>query len=194
MNHKKNNSLPVAVFIETELSLGSSVQELHDEAAKLFKILDNNAATIRNLEKSLQELSANFPFRMLIKEDPESFPKPPEDYHKTSAIINLMSYCTKVCWFLSWDYDEKSKKFRLLVVSEEEEVIHFNYLDGNDDFDTVRTRTFQANCKSKTPLIETNIQTRLDYYKYLPQFVSEFKSHLQNMRKSIEAGISIWSS
>ena len=74
MINKKNSDLTDTAFIQTEPSLSSSVQELHEEAAKLFKILDDNSNTIRNLEKSLQELSANFPFRIKIKEDPESFP------------------------------------------------------------------------------------------------------------------------
>jgi len=191
MIDKKNSDLTDNTFIQKEPSLSSSVQELHEEAAKLFKILDDNSNTIRNLEKSLQELSANFSFRIKIKEDPESFPKAPEDYHKTSENITIKSYCTKVRWFLSWDHDEKSKKFRLLVVNEETEVIYYNVL--GDDPEAIRSEVFKSNCKSKNPLIEANIQTRLEYFKHLPKFISEFKSHLQNMRKSIEAGISLWS-
>ena len=92
-----------------------------------------------------------------------------------------MSYCTKVRWFLSWDHDEKSKKFRLLVVDEGTEVIYYNVL--GDDPEAIRSEVFKSNCKSKNPLIEANIQTRLEYFKHLPKFISEFKSHLQNMRE-----------
>jgi hypothetical protein len=190
MTNKKSNNLPVAVFSETELSfnfsaqeLNSSIRELNKEAARLFKILDDNSHAIINLEKSLQALSANFPFRMLIKENAESFPKAPEDYHKARAGITIIKYCTKVCWFLSWDYDEKANKFRLLTIAEENEIIYYN------EFYDIKSDIFQSKYIFKKPLIETNIQTRLDYFKHLPEFIEKFKKYLQNMRECIESGL-----
>jgi hypothetical protein len=158
--------------------------DLESQAMALFKLLDENSNIIREVERRLQELNVNFPFLFLIQEEQESLLKHPEERHKLSTYLEfkpVYSYTTKILWYLSWDKDEVSQKYRLLLISKEKEIIwhkvSFGCLDPSD---------FQTTTIFKKPLIETDRETRLRYSSELKPFIYAFSNFLKQYHGSIK--------
>lgn len=163
-------------------SFDNSLKELALEAKLLFKALDDTSAKIRELETSLSNLKAHFPFRRLINEEKESIHKIVEECHAAVCPYGH-HYFTKVYWYISWEADENSKNFRLFLISEEKEIIE--YPVATDEYESIE---FQVRNLIKKPLIETDLQTRLKYSEHLVPFIDSFKEFLRNCRTSIEHG------
>lgn len=163
-------------------SISSSLKELILEAELLFKILDDASDKIRELESSLSHLKAHFPFRYVIKEENESFRKDLEEKHKTVCSYGHY-YFTKVYWYLAWEVDEASKNFRLLLISEEKEIIE--YVNDENNYDSI---IFETRSATKKPLIETDLSTRLRNSEHLIPFIDSFKEFLKGYRISILLG------
>lgn len=181
MSHNMNGEA-ISNVTDQKFQLDSSLKELEFEATKLFQILDSASDAIRNLEKSLQNISANFPFRYLILEEKKSPCKKPEPYHEGLEPA-ISGYYTQVYQYLAWEKDENCKNFRLLLTCEEVETVYFPHPESDYDI----FRKFQTRCVSKKPVIETDLQTRLNLCKHLNFFISGFKEHLQTKRLEIES-------
>lgn len=159
-------------------SIDSSLKTLITEAEILFKLLDNASNAIRHFEKSMNELKAFFSFRLCLKKEEESSPKNLADYHKDLRYAE--SFSTQLFWYLAWEpLDENSKNYRLFLMTEEKEILHCPYEDG------IYRDEFQSKNIFKKALIETDIQTRLEYVEYLNCFINRFQSHLAERRLSI---------
>jgi hypothetical protein len=169
---EKSNEIP---------SIDSSLKELVTEAKALFKVLDSASNKIRELETSLRELKAHFPFRHRICEEKESPPKPPEEHH-AAAYPCVQGYRTKVYWYLAWEHEEVSKNYRLCLVSEEKDIIAF-YVDDSSCIEEVPSKIL-----FRKPLIETDLSTRLRYSQHLLSFLDSFKVHIKSSRIWIEEG------
>lgn len=163
--------------------INNSLQELKAEADKLLQILNTASHTISTLEKDLQALSTNIPFRLLIDREETSTNKKPEPYHSSLA-LKALCYFTQTSRFLAWELDEQSKKFRLLLICEEAEIVSCEH-----PYDIGRQwlEEYQTKCLSKKPLIETNLQTRLKICEHLNSFILGFKEHLHAKRLAIES-------
>ena len=160
-------------------NLQCSLHDLAHEASELFKLLDTTSDIIRKLETDLKDLKANFPFLYVIHKEPSSLPQTPEERHKKTS-LDLVCYITKVIWYLSWDLDESSQKYRLLLISKETELLWYrnDYMDSDSEAEI----EFQQRILSKKPFIETDLQTRLKYANKLPRFIDAFKNHLREYR------------
>lgn len=163
-----------------EGTLDSSLQELVEEARDLFKVLDEASAKIRELEKSLSDLKANFPFRYKIGEEKGSVSIPIEMSHR-EAYSCVVGVFRKVWYYLGWEPDESSQKYRLCLIFEENETVQAHYEDTYNEI------VHSSRILSKKPLIETDLSTRLLYSEHLHLFIHYFKEYLKTCRISIEA-------
>lgn len=176
-------------------SLEISLKELVTEANLLFKSLDASSNTLRELESSLKELKANFPFRYKIKEEKMSFALPPKEEH-IAKYLYPQRYFTQISWYLGWEGEDDSKNFRLLLISEEREIVDYyaQTRGGYDDEvhfsdkDIRQEEVAAIRTLSKKPLIETDLSVRLSYLEYLVPFIDAFKAYLKSSRTSIENG------
>lgn len=161
-----------------------ALQELENEATQLFDSLDMLSTTIRTVEARLKQLKANFFFSLQIGEDLQSSLKQPQEYHEESRLA-VEAYSTQIVWSLSWELDEQSKAYRLLLVSHEIENIYYS----NPESESWNSREFQSKCVSKKPFIETDLQTRLRFAEHLMPFVRSFTDYINKKRASIEASL-----
>lgn len=162
----------------------SSLDALISEAEGFFKLLDNNSAVIDHFEKSMAEMHVYVPFRLCIEKEQESSVKNLVDHHKD--IMHAVSFSTQIRWYLAWEpLDESSKKYRLFLISEEQEIVHIEY---GEFLDNVRgdESCIKPRIIDKQVLIETNAQTRFKYAEYLNWFIDSFRAHLQLRRLAIE--------
>src|ERR1700722_4401203 len=63
------------------LQIDENLHELLLEAKELFEALDKYSSQVRALEKELQKINAKFPFKLKVKEEPESMVKPALEKH-----------------------------------------------------------------------------------------------------------------
>lgn len=159
-------------------TLDSSINDLKDEAEKLFRALDLASEKIRHLETSLINLKANFNFRIKIGED-ERVAIPVSEHHRETFPL-AENAATRKLYFLGWETDDASQKFRLCLISDEVELVSFNY---DDNFIEM---VYEIRHLSRRPLIETDLGTRLRYLEHLTPFVNAFKEHLKASRLKIE--------
>jgi hypothetical protein len=184
MNKVIQSDLP----LKSEFSqIDSNLFELLIEAKALFENLDRYSSQVRVLEKELQKINANFPYKLKIKEELESFSRPILDRHAAWCIgMAMLGYTQQDVYYLSWEIDDHAKNFRLFLVVEEKEFVLF------DSAESVGIRReFISQVKLKKPLIETDMHTRLRYCEYLNGFIQSFKEHLKNYRAAIEMGASL---
>ncbi len=162
-----------------------ALEDLVSEAQALFKVLDSISKKIRNLEKKLDENKAYFPFKYSVFK--EKILKPlstdASNVHEQQAESYVyLGYNSYVEWYLSWDEDENSKRFRLCLVSQRQE---FTVVDI-EGYPTESSSPLINEIVSKKPLIETDLSTRLKFAEYLQIFIKRFQEHLQCYRTSIE--------
>lgn len=160
-------------------SLEHSLQGLFSEAGELFKTLDQYSKIILKLEENLVDLKANFPFRLLVKNE--------HDLSKRKLTLEHEQYAhgefftTKNLWYLAWEsIDQNNKKFRLFLISEEVETIHSGWEETYEFFE------LSPKLLAKKPLIETDLQTRLHYFEHIDSFINAFKDHLHAYRVLID--------
>lgn len=173
-----------SVILEND-KIDSSLQELVVEAQTLFQVLDSASEKIRDLEKKLSELKANFPFKYLLREDKKSainFLEPQHfERNKFQQDHSSLRYYTQVLWYLSWEAAENSKNFRLYLLSTLKETIV--WYDGEE---VAGIEPYESEVLFRKPLIETDLPTRLQFTEYLHVFISNFKEYLKKYRTAIE--------
>jgi len=161
-----------------------NLQELLIEAKALFDELDKSSSQIRALEKELQRVNAQFPFKLKLKEQVESLCMPPLDRHiQWSPNGTIRGYTQQEIHYLSWELEDSAKNFRFFLIIEEKE---FVFLEGVE-LPELR-REFVSHIKLKKPVIELDMATRLQYCEYRTHFVQSFKEYLRSHRISIEMG------
>jgi hypothetical protein len=180
-NKAENHSVSNNNLIDT------SLQELIGEAKALFQALDSTSAKIRDFEKSLSELKAHFPFRSFLKEDKLSSLNELTERHlsKTKALHlcdDQLRYRTRTCWYLSWESEENSKNFRLLLMSTQKEIIV--WASGGEVVEGIDP--YESEVVFKRPLIEMDLPTRLQFAEYLSAFIVNFTKYLRKCRESID--------
>lgn len=168
---------------KSKQSINFQLDDLANEAQGLFQALDNTSNEIRNLEKRLGEIKANFPFTYPLREDKSSVINPLEERHlnrKFEQDPAYLGYCSNTCWYLSWEADEKSKNFRLFLLSTLEEVIVWQGkpVEG--------IMPYESEVLAKRPLIEFDLSTRLQFVQYLSAFIVHFTEYLRRYRVAIE--------
>lgn len=171
--------------IKKNLSIDSSLNELTLESENLFKILDDISSTICKTEKVLHDQKMYFPYTLEIKEEEISPIYKLKDSHNFSA-PSIQGYCTQICWYLSWDYDDDSKKYCICLLFEEKELIAFEY-----DECAVQFKEVQSKCTFKKPLVETNLQIRLQFAEHITPFINSLTDHLASIRLKIEKNYKI---
>ncbi|NNM42808.1 MAG: hypothetical protein HKM07_00505 [Chlamydiae bacterium] len=162
----------------TKNQTDSALEELVSEAHTLFKVLDAGSAKIRDLEKRLGEIRAYFPFSYPVyKEEILSLPTAADELN-----LYLGEHNCYTQWYIAWEEDDKSKNFRLFLVSRRQEFV-VRDLGGN----MAESRSpIVDELVFKKPLIETDLATRLKFIEHLHFFIQKFKEHLQRYRISIE--------
>ena len=163
------------------VQVDASLKELIVEAEKLFGLLDTYTSRIRFLEKELQRVHLNLLFTLKVKKDKGSLLKPALDIHNEGCAGQVHGFWTQDIWYLSWEEDENSKTFRLLLTMKETEFVLFDYGEHIE-----QVREFSSQIKFRKPLIETNIQLRLQYSEYLISFIDSFKNYLKTYQTAIE--------
>lgn len=166
---------------QNSLQIDISLNELIIEAEKLFGLLDICTSHIRILEKELQRIHLNLPFELKISEEKKSLLKPALDKHNEGCVGQVHGFWIQDVWYFSWEEDENSKTFRLLLTMKETEFVLFDY-----DEHIEQVREFCSEIKFRKPLIETNIQTRLQYSQYLIPFINAFKEYLKTYQIAIK--------
>jgi hypothetical protein len=178
ITQKKNQSI---TRNQTDLTL----EELVSEAHALFKALDAASAKIRDLEKRLGATKAHFPFSYCVCK--ENIPNPLDadrvEMHKRRAEpYSCFGYNSYLESSIAWEEDDKSKNFRLFLISRRQE---FTVVDFEGDPSESRSPLIDE-LVFKKPLIETDLATRLKFIEHLYFFIQKFKEHLQRYRTSIE--------
>lgn len=164
-------------------SIDNAIDDLVKEAKSLFHVLDSMSERIRDLEKQLRDLNANFEFSIPLREEKASI-KPLEERHQEiydTSNDRLGHQCSD-CWYLSWESDEKSKSFRLFLLSKLKETIVWR--DDGSAYEPALP--IEGEIVFKRPLIETDLQTRLKFSEYLPVFIVKFTEYMKTYRLSIE--------
>lgn len=183
MNIENNNNISSKISSAKSFDsslFDSSLEELFCEADDLFKVLDNVSDTIRKLESSLSDLKANFSYALLVKTEKESREKKIEPRHIENCPYVANFYSTQDISYLTWEIDEKSNKYRFFLVKQEREWIYWEAPEGG------RRILHQTQEFFKKPLIETSLETRLEYSEYLIPFINSFKNFLKEKRRQIE--------
>lgn len=170
--------LQESVSIKNESSLESALKELATEAELLFKVLDATSSKIHQLETSLSDLKAHFPFQLSIKKQKSLAEK--FDENSDERYESFDGYYTITYWYLSWEPVEGSKNYRLFLKSEKKEFL----FSGSEEF--YKEIEYQSELILKRPLVETDLATRLQFIEYLNHFVIAFKDYLKGYRISIE--------
>lgn len=160
--------------------IDENLRELLVEAGALFEEFDKYSSRIRTLEGELQKINANFPFKLKVKEWESPFMPALQKHEEWVPKGIVHGYLLRECTYLSWEKNDSSNIYRLFLVIEETEKVIFDY-----DLGTMR-RNFCSRIKYQRPLIETSIQTRLEYAGQLAGFISDFKQYLKNYRTEIE--------
>ncbi len=170
---KNKETISIAPLQEKidNLAFRANMTDLLSEAEQLFTILDAHSVLIHKLEQYFNEATLFFPFSYKIKQG------------KESILSQQDGYATRVDWFLSWDKNEESKKYRLFLISQEQEL---SCLDNDGHF--YFTETPKVTIIDKKPLIETSLTTRMQYFEYINPFIIAFKNYLTECRIAIESG------
>lgn len=158
---------------------------LVSEAHTLFKALDVASTKIRDLEKRLGEIKAHFPFSYLVYKENILNPLDTDhvEMHKRQAEPYLyFGYNSYLESSIAWEEDDKSKNFRLFLISRRKEftVVDFEGDPSESGSPLIDEVVF------KKPLIETDLATRLKFIEHLHFFIQKFKEHLQRYRIAIE--------
>lgn len=164
-------------------TINSSIHELVHEAKVLFSTFDAISSSICKLEKDLNETKAYFPFKYKVYIDSESCAKKPEPRHNTIS-YDLLGYRTYIYWYLGWEAEENTKNFRLFLIGEEKEIIYYSIPEN--DPEACEEQEFQKKNIFKKPLMETDLQTRLQYSEHLLPFINSFKDYLKGYRLAVE--------
>ena len=163
-----------------------ALEELVFEAHALFKALNAASTKIRDLEKRLGEIKAHFPFSYRVcKEGILINPIDADraEMHKRQACpYPYLGYNSYLEWSIAWEEVDKSKDFRLFIISRRQE---FTIADVEGDASESRSPLVDE-LVFKKPLIETDLATRLKFIEHLHFFIQKFKEHLQRYRISIE--------
>jgi hypothetical protein len=147
-NNEPSQVAPIQKKSDQIPSLSCEVIVLAEETKALFTVLDSKSKLIRDFELCMSGLKAHFPFRYPL----------PIDFNGGEE-----------AWFLGWEQDDSSQKYRLFLISQQE-----------DSFSgTVETLT-------KKPLIETTLDVRLRVSEHVVPFISAFKDYLKKFRVAIE--------
>jgi len=159
-----------------------SISSLTKEVECFFKELDRISDDIRNLEKTLTSLRANFSFRYIVQEEQESCPTPVfnhDDYQVFASQVDreLDHFTIQEVFCLAWEPVEKhGNQYRLFLVIVEK---HFLIHDSGDGFSK---RYWFSRDIYKKPLIETDIYKRSNYAGHLVAFVKKFHEHIRSIR------------
>lgn len=162
-----------------------ALEELVSEAHTLFKALDAASTKIRDLEKRLGEIKAHFPFSYRVCKEDILNPLDADraEMHKRHAEpYSYFGYNSYLESNIAWEEDDKSKNFRLFLISRRQE---FTVVDFEGDPSECRSPLVDE-LVFKKPLIETDLATRLKFIEHLHFFIQKFKEHLQRYRISIE--------
>ncbi len=159
------------------LPFDESFKQLESVAASLSNSLDNTSEQIRKLEKRLIELKTNFPFEMIVCKEELSQARPLGDHHLPLQFLADV-YCTQIFWFLSWDPDNISKTYRLFLRCQKEELGY--------NTSTKKEVRLKASVLFKKPLLDTKLEVRLKYSKYLIPFMNFFTKALVDYKTAIQ--------
>lgn len=134
---------------------------------EVFSLLDALSAKLLHMENSFKKCNANFPFKLLVKEENVGrvlLEPRHEKYHQgTEKVFLIERYC------LAWHpLEDGSKSYRLMLICEEQEICS----SGFEEF--YREVKLPPKVVSKKALLETDIGTRLEFSSYLCDFFSRF--------------------
>lgn len=158
----------------------TSIQDLANDINYRFKTLDALSANIKEFETILQNHKIEIPLYLHIDQEEESLPKSPEDHHKKETTFEVLGYTTRISWSLAWELDdEKSKKYRLMLISQNIERIF--YRTPADDFDNSKPLDLKPTIRSKKAFMETDTITRLKYGHQFQVFINKFREYLSKI-------------
>jgi len=172
-----------AIENKSKKTIEESIEELDTNARELLKTLDKTSDNIRQIEDRLKNAKFFLPFEFFIKKENSILRRPKEEHLGLDLNQPVHNYVIETSWFFSWETDKKNNNvFRLFLISIKKEILLSCYKDviENDDL--------QPEIDFQKPFLETNIQMRLEYSKYLNNFINAFKEYLVKSRNSIEKG------
>lgn len=156
-----------------------SLNELTNEASALFKVIDQRSADLIKLENALNEANARLPYKYLVTHY-DSHIKVPTDIHRMN-FVSASSYYTRTSWYLAWEADDKTKKYRLFLIAEDEEIVNY----GNSYYKQL-SAVAKTQYVFKKALSETNYSLRRRYLEHLIPFMDSLKANFKKSRIAIE--------
>ncbi len=172
--HSDNSKIQI-----NQETLDIDLTSLERGAKSLFESLDCLSHQIRSLEKKMSDIKAHFPFKKMVFEEITSTYLKMEDRH-TSCPGNPLGCTLKTFWYLAWQEDETSNKFRLFLISEKKEIV-----TSEVDADQYCESEISTELLSKKPLIETNLANRAKFGQYLGTFIDEFTQHIHSLNATL---------
>jgi len=162
-------------------SFDKSFEGLEAVASLLSDELDVSNDKINKIEKRLKELNTNIPFDMFIYRH-QSERKPLEVYHNnaTPHLVEYEGYFIETRWFLSWNINEQSNSYRVIVKK-----IEIDFGLANFAVDRYKDIELMIRTVYKKPLIESKLDLRLQVAKFLTPFIRSFTKLLENYSLNI---------
>jgi hypothetical protein len=164
-------------------NVNSSMQELVEEAKKIFSTFDAISTSICKMEKDLNDAKAFFSYSYVVKIEEDQFPKKPEPRHEQCS-YSLLGYKINKHWTLSWEAEDNSKNFRLFLIAFEKEILYYEIPEDG----SCKSLEAQSKIIFKKPLTQTDLQTRIQYSDQLIPFMNSFRLFLIKQRIAIENG------
>lgn len=169
------------------MSFKQILKKLEKEAIPVSNILDNVSNNIKELETSLISWKTNIPFEMILsKEDLKmdiSREKKYEEIYKekTSIFQSFKVFWIKKIIILSWEPCNISKKYNLFFIIKNE---FWGWNEEENEYN-VQTNVDDDEILFKKYFIETKLDIRLRYSKYLIPFMNGFIKELKKYKDKI---------
>ncbi|MCL5875632.1 MAG: hypothetical protein M1114_04120 [Candidatus Dependentiae bacterium] len=171
--------------------LEDGINELITETSTIPSILNPFSDLIKKLENKLSENNTHIPFNFTLDEShgPKIYNIVPPANVCLENNLNINNhrygYYDKTTTHLSWNFDEKSKKYRLFWMQKKSKV----FFEHNSDL--LAIKTYRPNHDHdelihEIPFIEAKLSIRLKYLPAITTFVQEFKSHIAQWKEKAE--------
>ncbi len=188
MTSKKNQNptfdpiLKKHPLLEEKNYVSDDLQQLESEAAVLNQTLNSFSDKIRMIESILRKYNVNMPFRLQVDRKSSAKKKPKQEhlddvpeYHRAHY------YWLQEDWVFSWNIcADRPKEFRLFLISEESEIVKREGPEGCYDVGYFLGQNFMK------PFIECKIELRLEYFRYLDEFIFCIRQCLKDLREQVE--------
>lgn len=157
------------------------LEQFENDVSDFSQALNSLSDKIRSIESILRKYNVNIPFRLPVDKKRYAKKKPKQEHLDDVPDFHYaLYYWPYEEWILSWDtYADNSKEFRLLLISEESEIVKREQPSGYYDVSYFMGQIFMK------PFIECKLELRLKYFCYLDEFINGFRQYLKDFQDQI---------